>query len=199
MQFVDELLKMILAAFAATLVPGATVDESDRVRLLSVRDDILAEAETMVPLPFEGDAMVEASALALATVANHEGSFSAGVQDCSACYIGSPICDHGHSITLYQLHDKSGTWGTFTREELCAENRYATRQALTHLRRGRSVSDVGRLFKVYARGTASGEVPTPAIEMATIFTRYIATVGIVVGYRNGALHASWRRSVKPGL
>jgi len=181
MQFVEVLFAVILMLAGAH---GKAPE--DQMRLHQVAADTWAEVEStpVESLPFVGEAAREATALALVAAADHESGYWSKVQDCSACFRGSQYCDKGLSITLYQLREGSGAWGKHTREELCADNRLATQQALKHLLRTRRAGTTLSLMRGYARGGRRQAGP----EMDALFWTAARKAGVTI---KGNMEAVW--------
>ena len=137
----------IILAIAALRGP---VSDTETDRLLSMAEDLWSNAAESTLMC--GDAAQTATALALAAVAVHESGLRADVQDCRACYRGSPWCDRGKSISAFQLHERGGAWLTYSREAICGSNDLATRLALRVLERHRHASTIDKLMAGYARG-----------------------------------------------
>jgi len=156
----------------------------DTDRLRGVADDI-TEVSRESNL-FCGPAADEAAALALTAVAEHESGFWGKVQSCEACYRGSPFCDKGRSISLWQLHIGGGAWREYDRPTICGNNDIAARLALRILERHRKTSTPAGLFVGYARGGRRAAGP----EMASIFGTLIRSQRITISYRDGCLTAT---------
>ena len=187
-----------MTSFVATLygvilmfagVRGASTD--DQARLQSVAQDVWTEVQTSKILPIGGEAGAEASALALVAFAGHESGFWSKVQDCSACTRGSMLCDKGTSISLYQLHEGSTNWSTFTRAQICESNSIATSLALRALNRGRGAGTPVGLFRVL--GGRGGAAP----EMADMFASATRRAGISIGTsETGSMIARWSKKTE---
>lgn len=80
-------------------------------------------ADRVLPLPFRGPHPRDLAVLALVAIAKHESELRAEVSDCRR------TGDHGRSITLYQLH-RGLAWGSYSRTELCSNQRVAAERAL---------------------------------------------------------------------
>ena len=187
MDFLSVLFGIILG-FAAHR--GAAPE--DQMRLNMVAQNMWDAAQESETKPFAGEAASEATALALASVAGHESGFWSKVQDCSICYPGSPFCDKGRSISLYQFHVGSGAWRGYTRQEICGSNVIATGLALRILNRHAKANHPLGLFRGYARGGRA----QAAWEMHQMFAYATRKADIVVSYRDGHMQASWGRRHK---
>ena len=185
MAFIEILFGILLAIAAKR---GESPD--DQMRIHQVAQDQWLAVQSSKNLPVVGEAGQEASAIALAAFSGHESGFWSKVQDCSACFIGSQWCDKGRSVSLYQLREGSGAWGSYTREQLCEDNTLATERALHLLNRHRRSSTTLGLFKLGGRKGA-------AEEMDALYHTHLMKVGIVVSYSDGALTAKWREGRKP--
>jgi len=172
-----------LLALVLALGPRGPDDAS---RLTAVADDIWTASESRPA--FCGPAAAEATAILLATVADHESGWRAGVQDCSLCVPGGQWCDHGLSAALWQLR-RGGMWRTDEeRAEICADNAVATRLALSLLRRYRRENTIEGMLRGYASGWTS-QRSKAAADMATLFGRLSGKLRLRVGYLNGCMHA----------
>lgn len=185
MTFREIILSLILAAHSNQ--PTAQ-DPSEQTRLNKVADDMLLIGKRH-PI-FEGEAKAEATTAVLYAIARHESGFWAKVQDCSICYYGSAWCDHGRSITLFQLREGSGTWGTYTRKELCEDNLKATERTALVLR-GFSKSTTLMMFNSYAGGGLLRPVRA-ARELENIFQATLDKTGIKLIWKNGQNQAAWK-------
>lgn len=163
------------------------MDPDDSSRIYGVLQDQVEAAEQR-PI-FEGEASVEATALALAAIAYHESGMKAGVQDCSLCHPGSQWCDAGRSITAYQLH--IGSWGSHTRQELCEDNALATARALKILARYRTAGRSDLMFCGYAMGGIRPQCNRASVEIDRIFQRLVQQSGVVV-LSGSPMVARWR-------
>ena len=158
MSYINVLFAVILM-FAA----GRGTSDEDQARLHGVAQDIWHAADVLDPPLIVGDGGkgTLATALVLTTVAGHESGFWSKVQDCSACWKGSPFCDKGRSVSIFQLHVGSGAWGGFSRQEICESNAVASKLALGILARHRRAGSALALFQGYALGgrrQAAGEM-----------------------------------------
>jgi hypothetical protein len=169
----------VLLAILLSILPA----KSEAPRLYAVALDIWSAAEES-PLYCGPEARL-ATSLTLAAVAVHESGLRGDVQDCSRCLPGSPWCDRGRSVSMYQLHVGSGAWRGFSREEICSDNSIATSLALRILERHRHGMSPASLFDGYARGARRGA----AQEMAGIFASMARTARIHATRRDGCLHA----------
>lgn len=167
----------------------------DQARLNGVAHELWAEAEAVQPplVVSEYDGLgVLGTTLIMASVAGHESGFWSKVQDCSACWKGSPFCDRGRSVSLFQLHEGSGAWGQYSRTQICESNEIATRLAYQVLLRHRAASTPLALFKGYARGGRR----QAAGEMYQMFARACQKAGVVMGWRDGSLRLTWAKNAK---
>lgn len=170
---------MMMAIYSSRGLPNP---ESHQDRLYGVAEDFIAVGQAE-PI-FAGEAAPEATALALYAVTAHESGFHEGVQDCSACWIGGPLCDHGKSITLFQLQGPL-SWGPYTRQQLCSDNARATERGRFVLSKYQRAGTTHGLFAGYAQSKALGA------EMNWLFLHACRKAGIVVQFRGGALSASF--------
>lgn len=167
--------------------------QDDQIRLQGVAEDTWNAVTSAQEAPISGPAGHAASSLVLVAIAGHESGFWSKVQDCSACWRGSPFCDKGLSVTLYQMREGSGAWGPFSREQLCSDNYLATTRALELVNRHRKASTTFGLFRGYAHGSRFGADR----EMHAMFGLALIRAGITVTYRDGALHAGWNKGREP--
>jgi hypothetical protein len=117
-------------------------------RIEKVSAEIEAAVDRAEQLPVTGSAAKEGSALALVALGWHESHFRSDVADCSACDGRTRLCDHGTSVSAYQM--KKGAWGGHTREDVCADPTLAASLALKLLSSHRSTMPAA--FRAYARG-----------------------------------------------
>lgn len=188
MQFLDILFGVILMFASAH---GQSSD--DQMRLRAVAQDYWEAVEAAPRTPIHGEAGKEASALALVALAAHESHFWSKVQDCSACVMGGEFCDHGLSVTAFQLREGSGAWGVYTREQLCESNVLATERALILLNRHRKAGSTLGLFKGYAHGGRR----QAAKEMDEMYAYAIRKAGIIVKFSDNQLWAFWEDGRDP--
>ena len=175
--FTTTLLALIVAAHG----PRAEGHPENHIARLTTVSNEFMQAATDHPL-FTGEAAVPATAMALYAVAYHESGFWSKAQDCSACYIGSPWCDGGRSVTMFQLQG-SVSWGRFNRSELCSSNANATERALRILWKNKGRCSITALFQGYAHAR------TPTDEMESIYRKGIAKAGLRVVCRDNRLQA----------
>ncbi len=180
----DILLSLVLAAHSTQPNAG---DPTQLARLRGVVDDMVAVGKTNAI--FSGDAGPEATTVALYAVARHESGFWSKVQDCSVCFPGSAWCDHGRSITLYQIMRGSG-WGAYTREELCSDNRKASERAAIVLGRSSSRSTTVSMFNAYA-GCSTFRTCRAARELEAGFRATLAKAGVSVVWKGMQNEAVW--------
>lgn len=160
--------------------------EAERARVTTIATDIAKASQR--PL-FGGPRGIDATALALLTIAQTESGFWANVQDCTLCYPGSAWCDQGRSVTIYQLQGPMA-WGGYTREQLCTSNSLATERAHAVLYRFRKVRTSLTLFDVYGRGGPVAMQPTKtAKNKDRVFANHLRTQGIRLGWKHNALWA----------
>lgn len=152
-------LMLQLTKQPATVVQQAGVDidavcaTEPTARLCGIAHDIVDAVDHATRLPFDGPAAKEASAIALLAVAHHESGLRANIQDCSLCDAaltdGSGWCDGGRSISMYQLM-VGRAWAGHTREEICTDNRLATKLALRWLTHFSRNATPATMFRTYA-------------------------------------------------
>ncbi len=191
MEFVKLLVTLILAIYAQR---GLPVDGAQQQRLEGVANDIWAVTDSVDSNkmgPFVGEASHEANALALTTIAAHESGCWEKVQTCEICYYGSLWGDKGRSVSLYQLHEGSASWGGFSRKEICDSNRVATKLAWNIVRRNKNSSTSLNLFKGYARGGRR----LAAWEMDNIFQNLLLKSNIKLSYGGQHMVATFKKPI----
>lgn len=176
-------METLLAILLSVVAARGPVSDADRGRLYAVSLDMWSAASES-PLYCGPEAQL-AAALTLAAVAVHESGLHGDVQDCSRCLPGSPWCDRGRSVSLYQLHVGSGAWRGHSREDICQDNSIATSLALRILERHRDAMSPAQVLAGYARGGRRAA----AGEMATIWSSMARTARIYVTRRDGCLYA----------
>ncbi len=184
MTFPEIILSLVLAAHSNQPDAG---NPAQLARLRGVVDDMVAVGKSN-PI-FSGDAGSEATTVALYAVARHESGFWGKVQDCSICFPGSAWCDHGRSVTLYQIMRGSG-WGTYTRQELCSDNRKASERAAIVLGRSAGRSSTLAMFNAYA-GCQPWRACRAARELESGFRATLAKVGVSVVWKGMQNEAGW--------
>jgi hypothetical protein len=156
---------------------------TDQARLRAAASDIV-DAATSYPALCGGEA-VQATALMLVSVAEHESGWHPAVQDCTCARLKMP-CGSGRSWTLFQLEGPAA-FGAYTRAELCSNVYLSASRAALVLRHYRGRSSHARLFAGYATG---GNGPSKAgDEIATIYGGMLRRAGLAVVYRRGCLTA----------
>lgn len=117
-------------------------------RACAITKDIIAAVDDAPGLPFDGPAAERASDVLLLAVAFHESGLREDVQDCTYCDRVRGSCDVGRSMSMYQLM-RGYSWMGHTKEQLCTDNRLASRLALRVLTRF-SKGGPQAMFRAYA-------------------------------------------------
>jgi hypothetical protein len=188
MEFVKLLVTLIIALYAKR---GLPVDDTQQQRLEGVVNDewVVTDGKSG---PFEGEAAHEASTLVLASIAAHESGFWEKVQTCEACFKGSQWCDRGRSISLYQLHEGSSAWKTYTRKEICESNRIASQLAWNIVMRNKKANTSLALFNGYARGGRR----LAGYEMDQIFKTLLVKTNIKLSFGKEHMVATYKNPPK---
>lgn len=117
-------------------------------RACRIAQDIITTVDAASRLPFDGDAAKEAADVLLLSVAFHESGLRESVENCSYCEQNKLACDGGRSMSMFQLMT-GRAWMGHTKDEICTDNRLATKLALrwlTHFSRGGTTP----MFRSYA-------------------------------------------------
>lgn len=144
------LAELTLEAILSLNRPAAAPHE----RLRAVAEDIAFVAKLADGAPFTGPARIEAAALALAAIADHESGFQERVLD---CLVTGDRLDHhgpseGRSITIYMLM-RPWAWDGHSRAEICSGGPLAPWLSLRVLRtHGARCTMVVSWFYGYASG-----------------------------------------------
>lgn len=169
----------MLAEFCIAALCSLVDCSQDADRLHGIAIDVASAVESAEVLPFDGDAAKEATALALIGTAFHESKFRADVQDCSLCSGKTAWCDHGRSVSIYQLM----LWRKSDRAKVCASNAAATKAALATLVKHARYSGSSRsMFCGYASGDP-GRCGKAANRLYKGFLKRVADNGITVDWR----------------
>jgi len=91
-----------------------------QAHLCTIASDVSGVVGQASRLPFNGPAKYEASAMVLVSIANHESHFRSGIYDCSLCDGKTARCDHGRSVSIYQM--QRSAWQGFDRQSVCEDD-----------------------------------------------------------------------------
>lgn len=162
------LVKLLMAAILSLHAPQTPATDYDRERAVVVAGEIADAVESAEKLPTSGPQAKEGAALALVAIGWHESKFREDIADCRACDGKSALCDHGTSVTAFQM--KKRAWGGRTRKEVCEDGSLAASLALSLL--ARQEAPMPGLFQAYARG-GIGMPSRPAVEINQIYERLL--------------------------
>lgn len=165
----ELILSLILSTFAPAPAPAIELP-----RLDGIATDIASIVATTDRLPFTGPAAADATAVLLVSIGEHESAFRSGVQDCSLCDGSTARCDHGRSVSIYQLQRPA--FGGFSREDVCEDNWLATYLALRWVRRSVGKTHLETL-RSYAGCQPDLECPN-ADSLATRFEQLAKRAGL---------------------
>lgn len=145
-----ELTALVLnVMIALTPVVARPVEDSSTMeRYRGIATEISSAVETAEQYPFEGPAAKTASAIALATIAQHESSYREAVRSCRV------RGDGGQSISLFQLY-RGRSWFGHSSTEICEDPVLAGKLALNVLDWYSTSRSLTSLFQGYTSGKRS--------------------------------------------
>ena len=162
---------------------AATHGHTDVERLQDVASDVRTVAE-QTPV-FCGEASVDATALAMIAVGEHESGWHPGAQSGELCNRGA-WCDRGASRGLWQVNVAG--WDGWSKADIDGNVRLQATLSIRLLRRFRGRSSTAALFSAYASG--GGKVSRVGRDIDAIFRTLARRNGIAVAFSGGCLRAT---------
>ena len=126
------ILQMVTLKTVDVSTPEAVQEvcaQEAKAHLCTISQDMETVVTQASRLPFRGPARLEASAMVLVAIAHHESGFRPGIYDCSLCDGSTARCDHGRSVSIYQM--QKSAWQGWDRESVCEDNHIASYLALS--------------------------------------------------------------------